>query len=209
MRMHLSKKICMEKWIEIEGFSNYLVSDFGNIMNKNTGKLLAANVKNNGYKRVSLCRPGRVYEVNVHRLVAKAFISNPQNKKTVNHKNGIRTDNRVENLEWATMSEQMKHSIHRLGSKCGGIKNLKNDPCFESKRLAGLKNADRSKQREIARDLFTNRNPKARNVINKITGERFSKAKDALKASGLKISHSMFSMMLNNKRKNKTDFLYV
>ena len=67
---------------------------------------------NHGYHMVSLSKDGKVKKHKVHRLVAEAFISNPENKPTVNHLNEIRNDNRANNLEWATHKENNDHGGH-------------------------------------------------------------------------------------------------
>ena len=67
--------------------------------------MLAPRTNGFGYLSVQIGRGGQVYLI--HRLVAEAFISNPENKPEVNHKNHIRWDNRVENLEWCTRQENM------------------------------------------------------------------------------------------------------
>ena len=96
--------------MEIEGFSDYLVYDDGRIQNKNTGLFLKPRDRT-GYYSVVLY-PGYVRK-NIHRLVAEAYIPNIENKPQVDHINRIKTDNRVENLRWATISENNRNKIHK------------------------------------------------------------------------------------------------
>lgn len=71
----------------------------------------------NGYLQIILSANGKKTSYSIHRLVAELFIPNPDNKPCVNHKNGIRNDNSVENLEWCSYSENMKHCYNVLGRK--------------------------------------------------------------------------------------------
>ncbi len=107
------KEKSIEQWKPIEDYNGkYFVSNFGNIKSYkyNAPKLLKQRKDNYGYLRVALVNGKEVRELKVHRLVAKAFISNPYNKPTVNHIDGNKENNRVENLEWATNKEQMIHA---------------------------------------------------------------------------------------------------
>jgi len=81
------------------------------------GRICVATLLSNGYCRYYLRDNGRVRQALVHILVAEHFIDNPENKPQVNHKNGIKTDNRVENLEWVTEKENTRHSLKNGFSK--------------------------------------------------------------------------------------------
>ena len=93
----------MEIYKKIEGKQNYSVSNIGNVRNDKTGRILKLNKKSNGYLQVMLGR--KTTPLYVHRLVATAFVGNPLKKPQVNHINGDKGDNRAENLEWVTVSE--------------------------------------------------------------------------------------------------------
>lgn len=81
------------------------------LCHKNYEKLLKPGIDRDGYEKVVLTKNGKRKTYLVHRLVGQAFIPNPNNKPTINHINGIKTDNRVCNLEWATHKEQKEHEI--------------------------------------------------------------------------------------------------
>ena len=116
-----------EKWKEIEDYPNYQISNYGRVKSlkyyNNVYKkyydrelILKEKINKSGYKFVSLgCgKRGKKKNIAIHRLVAKAFIPNIKNYKEINHKDGNKNNNRVENLEWCSRSENMLHA-YKLG----------------------------------------------------------------------------------------------
>lgn len=92
---------------KIPQFENYSIDEEGNVRNDITGKIKKPFVnKSNGYLTVDLWKDNTSHKFSVHRLLAEAFIPNPQNKPTVDHKDGNRKNNSLANLRWATYSEQ-------------------------------------------------------------------------------------------------------
>lgn len=137
-----------EVWKKIENYQNYEISNFGNVR-----KILKQTLTMDGYKSIGLVDEfGKSKTFRVHRLVAEAFIENENVERTmINHKNSIRYDNNVENLEWCTAKENTRHSIESGNFKANKLQNLTND---EKQKIYNLiKNGERLKE---IRSMFNN-----------------------------------------------------
>lgn len=112
------------RWIDDPEFGDlYQVSSWGRV--RRVAPALKGRIDPGGYVVVKLARPGhRTKQVRMHRLVAAAFIDNPETKPEVNHDDGVKTNNRVENLVWSTPSENSKHA-HRTGLARSNLPNLR------------------------------------------------------------------------------------
>ena len=100
----------MENWKIIEGFDGfYLISNLGRVKNKN-GNIKSSFKNEVGYIRIDLYKNNKPVKYYVHRLVAIAFIPNPESKKEVNHKDGNKSNNNLDNLEWNTSKENKAHA---------------------------------------------------------------------------------------------------
>ena len=120
-----------EIWKKVPNYSTYEVSSFGRIKtfnwkNHGTEAIMKPALDGGGYLRTMLKRDdGKTHTIKVHRIVGSTFILNPEDKPEINHKNGIRSDNRLSNLEWVTHAENIKDSFISGRSNNEGVKN----PC--------------------------------------------------------------------------------
>ena len=115
-------KLNVEVWRSIENYDNYVVSSFGRVKNTKTGRILKAGLSH-GYFIVMLSEDAIKKAYKVHRLVACAFINNPDNKECVDHQDNDKTNNHISNLRFATSKEnnQNRKISSRNTSGCKGI----------------------------------------------------------------------------------------
>lgn len=160
----------MEIFKDIENYSGYEVSTLGRVRNKITGVFLKPYFNSRGYFYVSLSQQGLVKKFSVHLLVTRAFLENTENKRYVDHINQVKTDNRLENLRYATNSENMMNRGAQSNNKSTGIKGITVDKkafcahiCKDGKTITkNFKNLDdavewrRQKELELFGDFAPN-----------------------------------------------------
>lgn len=127
------------KWKDVKGFKGYQVSECGNVKSDSRGESSGWVTNKYGHKKVRLYQgDGSYKDMYLHRLVAQAFIPNPQNKPEVNHIDNNPLNNEVSNLEWVTHKENMQHAAEqgRMKSKSKKVINIETNEIIESCSIA-------------------------------------------------------------------------
>ena len=127
----------MEYWKQIKGYPHLLISRAGNVWSTTYNRELHPFLTNRGYIRVCLSKDKTVKQVHVHRLVAEAFIPNPDNLPQVDHIDGDKTNNKVENLRWISHSENCRKSRPHAEKPNRAIICVETGRVFASKAQAG------------------------------------------------------------------------
>ena len=144
----------VEKWVNIENHPNYFISNFGRVFSKKSNKVMKNRVvSKNGYQQITLDNS----QLLVHRLVAQAFIPNPNNLPCVNHKDENPGNNDFRNLEWCTYKYNSNYGTNPSRHSKKMLDRYNNDPDWKSdciKRLAEIQKKKR--KRVVQLDKFNN-----------------------------------------------------
>lgn len=152
-------------WITIDEEINYEVSDEGQVRNKETKHVKSLRFDRYGYLRVTLYPSGKTYTV--HRLVAKAFLPNPENHSQINHKDLNKTNNNSSNLEWCSVEYNNRHRSANLESKAKGENNPQSILSEEQVLYIRSEVESGKSQKDVAREHKI-----ARQTVNKIVNRK-------------------------------------
>lgn len=165
---------------KINEFEDYSITKEGEIFSHKTNKWLKPIFDCDGYRQITLCKNNKRYTKRMHKLVALTYISNENNLPIINHINGIKTDNRIENLEWCSHSHNNKHAFEF------GLKTISN----KQKLRISLQGKLRAKI-----------------VLNTQTGIFYESLTEAAKLLGY--NYKYLAAKIINPNKNNTNLIYV
>ena len=181
-----------EIWTSIPGYEGrYEVSSFGRVkslLRKQkypNGYIRAETLDSDGYSIVSLVKKGYFTTLKVHRLVAEMFIPNPENKPQVNHKNSVRKDNHVDNLEWCTVSENGLHSF-RTGNRIHPMLGKRRKP---------------ESLEKLSKTVSGSKNPNAKICLDQQTGIFYLTISEAACAKVIKFENLRYDMRRKDSKK--------
>ena len=119
LELEILKDLDYEFFLPVEGYDNYFISNFGNIKNSKTNRIMKQRTRKDGYKDINLCKNGNVNKFRVHRLVAIAFLENPENKPKIDHIDNNTANNNVKNLRWATSKDNSANRGKQISNTTG------------------------------------------------------------------------------------------
>jgi hypothetical protein len=111
----------LEIYVNITCYPNYQVSNFGNVKNIKSGRILKPDTCDTGYFRASLMNNGKKSNKKIHKLVANAFLENPEDKKCIDHKDRCKTNNHISNLRYATHTENNQNKAIQSNNTSGVV----------------------------------------------------------------------------------------
>jgi hypothetical protein len=162
-------KVNSKEWVVCEDYPSYMINREGQVKSNLSNKILKPSRLKTGYICVGLRKHGKSYTVRLHRLLAKAFIPNMGNKPHVDHINGVRDDNRLENLRWCTNKENQNFELARINNS-NALKGKKQSKESVEKRANTLQKSIGKKVNQFDKDGSFIRSFNSFNEAARITG---------------------------------------
>lgn len=181
----------LEDFKPIPGLERYLINTNGDVYSTRSKRLLSPHISSRGYLKFTAYLNGKAVNKNIHRALMETFIKNEGNLPCVNHKDGNKTNNNLENLEWCSYSHNISHAY-------------KNDLINHDK----VKNNLALQRQKMTKEIHCKKGIKSRKkVICQKTGIIYESVLAAPKELGIRDAH--LSRMLNGVRKNNTNLRFL
>lgn len=221
--------VCFEGFVPIKGYEEYLINKEGKVYSSKTKKFLGIRNRG-GYLAFTICVNNKRKDLFLHRALAITFIPNPENLPFINHKDGNKHNNALDNLEWCTGSQNVQHAYdtglahghhleytpelrYKLGKGWRGKKRNEEDKEKIRKAMlgrkydatVGQKHKDycNTKSKEYWPEYFKNIKRKTKRVKSLITGITYNSVKEARETENVTIA------IMTRKLKKREDYIYV